>query len=48
MSEREEWFFVEIIVKFEDVNLEVDGDVDSEEEDNGMGDFDIEGGGLVE
>lgn len=48
MSEREERFLAETIAKLEDANLEVDGDADSEEEDNGMGDIDVEGGGLAE
>ncbi|KAG0591651.1 hypothetical protein KC19_1G190700 [Ceratodon purpureus] len=48
VSEREERFLAETIAKLEDANLEVDGDADSEEEDNGMGDIDIEGGGIAE
>jgi len=48
VSEREERFLAETIAKLEDANLEIDGDADSEEEDNGMGDIDVEGGGIAE
>lgn len=47
-SEREERFLAETIAKLEGANLEVDGDADSEEEDNGMGDIDVEGGGIAD
>lgn len=47
-SEREERFLAETIAKLEGANLEVDGDADSEEEDNGMGDMDVEGGGIAD
>jgi translation initiation factor 2 subunit 1 len=48
VSEREERFLAETIKNLHDANEEVDGDEDSDQEDQGMGSVDVERGGLSE
>jgi len=47
VSERDDRLLAETLAKLDGANKEVDGDVDSEEEEIGMGDVDYEGGAAV-
>lgn len=49
VSEREDKLLAEHMAKLQTANEEVDGDVDSEEEeDTGMGEVDVENSGIAE
>ena len=48
VSERDDRLLAETMLKLGDSNKEVDGDVDSEEEEIGMGDVDVEGGAVLD
>lgn len=47
VSERDDRLLAETLAKLDGANKEVDGDLDSEEEEIGMGDVDYEGGAAV-
>lgn len=47
VSERDDRLLAETLAKLDGANKEVDGDIDSEEEEIGMGDVDYEGDAAV-